>query len=264
MRFERRLVPVRAGARPWVLRGRRRAPSSPGEAVVVLGRNGAGKSTLLQLAAGVLRPGRGRGHATGRRVVGWVPERSRPTSRSPSARYLHRDGRGARAARSRGRRPVDRWIDRLGLTEHRRHPARRAVQGHRAEGRAGPGAAASRPACWSSTSRGRASTPPTRTLVPEIIAEVIAAGGAVLVSDHRGEIARLPGAIALARSAEATRRGRARRPPATVPTSVIVEVAGRAGARRRADGRPGCAPPVTDVAGRTRAADGPRSRARSR
>jgi ABC-type molybdate transport system ATPase subunit len=34
----------------------------------------------------------------------------------------------------------------------------------------------------------------TRDLVPEIVAEVTAAGGSVLVSDHRGEIARLPGA----------------------------------------------------------------------
>lgn len=41
---------------------------------IVLGRNGAGKSTLLQVAAGVLRPTRGR--VEGRpREVSWVPER---------------------------------------------------------------------------------------------------------------------------------------------------------------------------------------------
>ena len=33
-----------------------------------------------------------------------------------------------------------------------------------------------------------------RTLIPDIVGEVTAAGGAVLVSDHRGEITSLPGA----------------------------------------------------------------------
>ncbi|MEE3918598.1 ATP-binding cassette domain-containing protein [Micromonospora sp. BRA006-A] len=67
---------------PWVLR-QVDVAAGPGEAAVVLGRNGAGKSTLLQLAAGVLRPSRGR--VTDRPpVVGWVPERFPPTSRSPS------------------------------------------------------------------------------------------------------------------------------------------------------------------------------------
>ncbi|PWR11518.1 ABC transporter ATP-binding protein, partial [Micromonospora acroterricola] len=44
---------------PWVLRGVD-VRIGPGEVAVVLGRNGVGKSTLLQVAAGVLRPGRGR------------------------------------------------------------------------------------------------------------------------------------------------------------------------------------------------------------
>jgi ABC-type multidrug transport system ATPase subunit len=34
----------------------------------------------------------------------------------------------------------------------------------------------------------------TRELIPEIVGEVLTAGGAVLVSDHLGETARLPGA----------------------------------------------------------------------
>ncbi len=38
----------------------------PGELVALMGRNGAGKSTLLRHAAGLLRPTRGRVHATGR------------------------------------------------------------------------------------------------------------------------------------------------------------------------------------------------------
>ena len=65
---------LRYGRRgPWVLRGST-CGSVPARCAVVLGRNGAGKSTLLQVAAGVLRPGRGR--VTGRPArVGWVPER---------------------------------------------------------------------------------------------------------------------------------------------------------------------------------------------
>jgi ABC-2 type transport system ATP-binding protein len=34
-----------------------------------------------------------------------------------------------------------------------------------------------------------------RALIPEIVGEVTAAGGTVLVSDHRGEVVGLPGAI---------------------------------------------------------------------
>src|SRR5688500_17992211 len=58
---------------PWVLR-QADAQVGPGEVAVVLGRNGAGKSTLLQVAAGVLRPTRGR-VVDRPRQVGWVPER---------------------------------------------------------------------------------------------------------------------------------------------------------------------------------------------
>ncbi|MER6590997.1 ATP-binding cassette domain-containing protein [Micromonospora purpureochromogenes] len=68
---------------PWVLRAAQ-ARIEPGEVAVVLGRNGVGKSSLLQLAAGVLRPGRGR-VVDRPRHIGWVPERfPPPTSPSPS------------------------------------------------------------------------------------------------------------------------------------------------------------------------------------
>ena len=171
----------------WTLRPSTR-PSSPGETVVVLGRNGAGKSTLLQLAAGVLRPVRG---AVRDRpaVVGWVPERFPADQPFTAEQYLHRMAalRGLRGAPT-----VDRWIERLGS---RAPPTPAWPTSPRAPRRrsAWPRRCWSAPACWCSTSPGRASTRVARTLIPAIVGEVTAAGGAVLVSDHRGEIAGLPG-----------------------------------------------------------------------
>ena len=87
----------------------------PGETVVVLGRNGAGKSTLLQLAAGVLRPSRGRVHDRPS-VVGWVPERFPADQPFTTHQYLT----AMAALRGlRGTAEADRWIERLGLAEHR-------------------------------------------------------------------------------------------------------------------------------------------------
>ena len=108
----------------------------------------------------------GRGARSGDRppASAGSPSASRPTSRSPRAHYLRRDGRAC-AACAAGARPT-RWIERLGLGRARRHPPGRPLQGHRAEGRPRPGAARRRPACWCSTSRGRAWTPPPATLIP--------------------------------------------------------------------------------------------------
>ncbi|SDT71372.1 ATP-binding cassette domain-containing protein [Actinoplanes derwentensis] len=173
---------------PWTLHDVD-ATVQPGRVTVVLGHNGAGKSTLLQLAAGVLRPSRGviRDRP---RTVGWVPERFPAAQPFTTLGYL----RAMAEVRGLPASAVDPWIDRLNLTAH--------------VGTALP-----------DLSKGTAQkvglaqallTPPgllildepwegldaqSRELIPQLVAEVTTGGGAVLVSDHRGEIATLPNAV---------------------------------------------------------------------
>ncbi|MEU6074434.1 ABC transporter ATP-binding protein [Micromonospora sp. NPDC047074] len=176
---------------PWVLRqiGVR---VDPGEVVVVLGRNGVGKSTLLQVAAGVLRPIRGR--VTDRpRHVGWVPERFPADQPFTVERYLTAMGRVAGLDQAATGRAVEDWTSRLGLAAYRRVRLPELSKG--TAQKVGLAQAMLRPPGllvldepWEGLDAA------TRELVPEVIDEVAAGGGSVLVSDHRGEIARLPGA----------------------------------------------------------------------
>ncbi|GAA0795288.1 ABC transporter ATP-binding protein [Spirilliplanes yamanashiensis] len=171
----------------WVLRGAAVA-AEPGSTVVLLGRNGVGKSTLLQLAAGVLRPVRGR--VTDRpAVVGWVPERFPAGQPFTARQYLAR----AAAVRRAPAHAVAAWAERLGLTPYL--DTRLAALSKGTAQKVGLAQAVLAPPGllvldepWEGLDAG------ARVLVPEIVAEVTAAGGAVLVSDHRGEIAALPGA----------------------------------------------------------------------
>ncbi|MER7418095.1 ABC transporter ATP-binding protein [Micromonospora peucetia] len=176
---------------PWVLRaaGMR---VGPGEVVVVLGRNGAGKSTLLQVAAGVLRPSRGR--VTDRpRHVGWVPERFPADQPFTVERYLTAMGRVAGLDPAAAGRAVDHWTSRLGLSGFRQVRLPELSKG--TAQKVGLAQAVLRPPGllvldepWEGLDAA------TRDLVPAVIDEVTAAGGSVLVSDHRGEIGRLSGA----------------------------------------------------------------------
>jgi ABC-2 type transport system ATP-binding protein len=170
----------------WVLRevtGR----IDPGEIVVVRGRNGAGKSTLLGLAAGVLRPVRGTILRRPARV-GWVPERFPAEQPATVAGYLTAmaDIRGDRSG-------VERWISRLGLAPFRQERLSALSKGTAqkvglAQALLVPPELLVLDEPWEGLDAA------TRDLVPEIVSEVINAGGAVLVSDHRGDTARLPGA----------------------------------------------------------------------
>ncbi|GIE10042.1 ATP-binding cassette domain-containing protein [Paractinoplanes ferrugineus] len=166
------------------------AAVEPGATVVVLGRNGAGKSTLLQLAAGVLRPVRGR-VSDRPAIVGWVPERFPADQPFTAGDYLRRMAlvRGVTDPHA-----ADRWIERLLLTEH---AATRL--GDLSKGTAQKVGLAQAlllpPGLLVLDEPWEGLDAVARTLIPEIVAEVTHAGGIVLVSDHRGEITALPGAI---------------------------------------------------------------------
>jgi ABC-type multidrug transport system ATPase subunit len=165
------------------------AAVNPGDAIVVLGRNGAGKSTLLQLAVGVLRPGRGAVRDRPK-VIGWVPERFPADQPFTAGQYLTRSAalrglRGAAAARG-----IHRWAERLGLTQHL--DTRLSALSKGTAQKVGLAQALLVPPellvldePWEGLDA------VARIMIPTIVTEVTAAGGAVLVSDHRGEIAGL-------------------------------------------------------------------------
>jgi ABC-2 type transport system ATP-binding protein len=201
----------------WALR-ELDATVEPGTTVVVLGRNGAGKSTLLQLAAGVLSPARGvvRDRPS---VVGWVPERF-PADQPFTARdYLRRM---AEVGGVRDPDAVDRWIERLLLTEHAGTRLSDLSKG--TAQKVGLAQALLRPPgllVLDEPWEGLDSV--ARTLIPEIVAEVTAAGGIVLVSDHRGEIDELPDAIHWTVSEGVVSRSSPSSPAR--PRQVVIEVA---------------------------------------
>ncbi|GGO10826.1 ABC transporter ATP-binding protein [Micromonospora parathelypteridis] len=176
---------------PWVLRGVD-VRLGPGEVAVVLGRNGVGKSTLLQVAAGVLRPGRGR--VTGRPArVGWVPERFPADQPFTVARYLTGMARVAGLRGAAVDEAVTSWTDRLGLSAFRSVRLPELSKG--TAQKVGLAQAMLRlPGLLVLDEPWEGLDAATRELVPELISEVLAADGAVLVSDHRGETVRLPAA----------------------------------------------------------------------
>ncbi|RKF25059.1 ATP-binding cassette domain-containing protein [Micromonospora globbae] len=175
----------------WVLRGAD-AELGAGEVAVVLGRNGVGKSTLLQVAAGVIRPGRGR--VTGRPArVGWVPERFPADQPFTVAHYLTAMGRMAGLPPSEAGRAVDTWVERLGLARFRGVRLPELSKGT-AQKVGLAQAMLRRPGLLVLDEPWEGLDATARELVPELVDEVLTAGGSVLVSDHRGEVARLPGA----------------------------------------------------------------------
>ena len=166
----------------WVLRAVD-MPIEPGRVTVVLGRNGVGKSTLLQLAAGILKPVRG---AVQDRpaVIGWVPERF-PADQPFTARgYLRH------MAALRGGADVEPWIDRLGLRPYADVRLPELSKGT-AQKVGLAQALIHRPGLLILDEPWEGLDAQARTTVPDLVADVTAAGGAVLVSDHRGEIAGL-------------------------------------------------------------------------
>ncbi|RKN44328.1 ATP-binding cassette domain-containing protein [Micromonospora endolithica] len=176
---------------PWVLRSVQ-VRVDPGQVVVVTGRNGAGKSTLLQLAAGVLRPVRGR-LADRPRAVGWVPERFPADQPFTVERYLTGMARVAGLPGVEAERAVGRWTARLGLVPFRAVRLPELSKG--TAQKVGLAQAMLRdPGLLVLDEPWEGLDAAARDLVPELVDEVVAGGGSVLVSDHRGETVRLPGA----------------------------------------------------------------------
>ncbi|MFF5175226.1 ATP-binding cassette domain-containing protein [Micromonospora sp. NPDC000089] len=220
---------------PWVLRGAS-VRLDPGEVAVVLGRNGAGKSTLLQLCAGVLRPVRGR-VVDRPRHVGWVPERFPADQPFTVARYLTAMGRAAGLDRADADRAVHRWTGRLGLTPF--HSVRLPELSKGTAQKVGLAQAMLRtPGLLVLDEPWEGLDSAARELVPELVDEVLAGGGAVLVSDHRGETVRLPGARRWAVADELVTEEAAADPEPVAVVEVAVPAARVAGtvARLRAEG----------------------------
>lgn len=232
---------------PWVLR-QTDVRIGPGEVAVVLGHNGVGKSTLLQLAAGVLRPTRGR-VVDRPAAVGWVPERFPADQPFTVAHYLTAMARVTGLSGVAADRAVERWVERLGLARFRGVRLPQLSKG--TAQKVGLAQALLRPPGllvldepWEGLDAA------ARELVPELVGEVLAEGGSVLVSDHRGETVRLPGArhwtVADGTVTEAAPSGGA----AVAVVELAVPAARLAGtvARLRADGhqilrvRPDAAP----------------------
>jgi ABC-2 type transport system ATP-binding protein len=176
---------------PWVLDDIT-ATVHPGSTIVLEGRNGVGKSTLLQLIVGVLRPTRGTISARPARVA-WVPERFPADQPFTVGQYLHGVAgmRGLTGPAATG--AVDRWTERLGI---RAFVATRlpdlskgtAQKVGLAQALLVPPELLVLDEPWEGLDAA------SRELVPTLIAEVLANGGAAIVSDHRGEAGRLRGA----------------------------------------------------------------------
>jgi ABC-2 type transport system ATP-binding protein len=124
-------------------------------------------------------------------VVGWVAERFPADQPFTAGQYLTRM---AELRGLRGTAEVDGWIERMMLGEHR--DTRLADLSKGTAQKVGLAQALLvTPGLLVLDEPWEGLDSVARTLIPEIVAEVAAGGGAVLVSDHRGEIAGLPDAI---------------------------------------------------------------------
>jgi ABC-type multidrug transport system ATPase subunit len=183
---------LRYGKRaPWVLEAVD-VTLAPGEAAIVVGRNGVGKSTLLHLAVGVLAPTRGVVRERPA-VVGWVPERFPAEQPFTARRYLTSMGaiRGLPAARIHG--TIERWAERLALTPYLDERLSNLSKGS-AQKVGLMQALLAPPSLLVLDEPWEGLDAQTRAEVPAMVTEVLGRGGSVLISDHRGETARLPGA----------------------------------------------------------------------
>ena len=171
---------------PWVLRDARLV-LDPGDVVEVTGPNGAGKSTLLRLAAGLLRPVRGSVEDRPR-IVGYAPERFPADQPFTVAAYL----RHMTAVRRANTDAIGHWSERLGM-DHllgQRLPDLSKGSAHKV-GLAQ--ALLAEPGLLVLDEPFAGLDAATRAELPNIIDEVRARGGIVLLSDHQGDLRAFPG-----------------------------------------------------------------------
>jgi ABC-type multidrug transport system ATPase subunit len=163
-----------------------------GETVVLSGRNGAGKSTLLRAVVGTLVPARGR--ISGRPgVVAWVPERFPADQPFAVLDYLTFMGAVRGLAPAVARSAAGDWADRFHLTPFLDSRLTSLSKGT-AQKVGLIQALLIRPDLLVLDEPTEGLDTAVLADLPRIVAEVTAAGGAVVVSDHSGTLVDLPGA----------------------------------------------------------------------
>ena len=191
MRFEN--VWLRYDRRsPWVLQAVDVALGR-GQVAIVLGKNGAGKTTLLAAAAGLLRPERGTIIDRPARV-GWVPERFPANQPFTVGAYLVGMARSHGLSKAAAMEQVELWCERLFLTRYFDVNLAEVSKGT-AQKVGLVQALVPRPDLLVLDEPWEGLDGPARELIPDIVGELLAVGGSVLVSDHIGEVTRLPGAL---------------------------------------------------------------------
>lgn len=174
----------------WVLRGVC-IELPPGKAATVIGRNGVGKSTLLKLAAGLLHAQRGTVRERPARV-GYVPERFPADQPFTAHRYLLAMARVRGLAPAEARRVIGGWAERLHCTRLLGTPMAELSKGS-AQKIGLIQAVLCRPELLVLDEPWEGLDAATRDEVPLIVAETVADGGRVLISDHLGSAGELPG-----------------------------------------------------------------------
>jgi ABC-type Mn2+/Zn2+ transport system ATPase subunit len=177
---------------PWVLQAVDVALGR-GQVAIVLGKNGAGKTTLLAAAAGLLRPERGTIIDRPARV-GWVPERFPANQPFTVGAYLVGMARSHGLSRAAAMEQVELWCERLFLTRYFDVNLAEVSKGT-AQKVGLVQALIPRPDLLVLDEPWEGLDGPARELIPDIVGELLAVGGSVLVSDHIGEVTRLPGAL---------------------------------------------------------------------
>ncbi|MFF4605060.1 ATP-binding cassette domain-containing protein [Streptomyces sp. NPDC001339] len=165
---------------PWVLRDVR-LDVPAGALLRVEGTNGSGKSTLLRLCAGIDRPSTGR--ITGRPRSAYVPERFPATLPFTAVGYLTHLGRIHGLRGPEAARRASEWLDRFGAAGHARTRLAELSKGTSQKVAvaqallAGPELLVLDEA-WTGLDHG------ARAVLDEVVAERVAAGGAVVFVDH--------------------------------------------------------------------------------